>query len=91
MVPKSWVVVTHFSHLGTRWWQVRSLNGIAGEWIIVQKNVDEERKRRKHKAKQKKSQHGANPSSPALPPMEPEPHEYPTEMDGSPCMLYIHG
>ncbi|KAG8901770.1 hypothetical protein FRB99_005108 [Tulasnella sp. 403] len=75
---------------GTRWWQVRGLEGIPGEWIAVRKDIDAQRERRKASLERAKSQKNPNEDH-NRESNAPEPHEYSKEMEGTPCMLYIHG
>ncbi|KAG8955582.1 hypothetical protein FRC04_007573 [Tulasnella sp. 424] len=80
---------------GTRWWQVRGLDGIPGEWIVVRKDIAAQRKRHKTEKDQNSYFHrakstgffGANEQDEK----QQEPHEYTPEMEGTPCMLYVHG
>ncbi|KAG9001387.1 hypothetical protein FRB94_004799 [Tulasnella sp. JGI-2019a] len=88
---------------GVRWWQVRGLEGIPAEWIMVRKDIDARRRQRKaDKADLKRSKstrtirtqqrvEEAATTNHSHDDNEPEPHIYSTEMDGTPCMLYIHG
>ncbi|KAG8879774.1 hypothetical protein FRB98_005539 [Tulasnella sp. 332] len=90
---------------GVRWWQVRGLEGIPAEWIMVRKDIDARRRRRKaEKEELRRSKSARNirtiqkTAGPAVnnathrdDDNEPEPHVYSSEMDGTPCMLYIHG
>lgn len=78
---------------GTRWWQVRGLDGIPGEWIAVRKDIDAQRRRQQNGSlRRSKSQgHGLNHEhKDSENDKEQEPHEYSKEMEGTPCMLYIH-
>lgn len=86
---------------GVRWWQVRGLEGIPAEWIMVRKDIDARRRRRKaEKADLRRSKstrtirtqkaEEASAAQAHEDDNEPEPHIYSTEMDGTPCMLYIH-
>lgn len=80
---------------GTRWWQVRGLDGIPGEWIVVRKDIAAQRKR--HKAEKDPSSYLHRAKSTTLfganepDEKQQEPHEYTAEMEGTPCMLYVHG
>ncbi|KAG9045790.1 hypothetical protein FS837_005652 [Tulasnella sp. UAMH 9824] len=79
---------------GTRWWQVRGLEGVPGEWIAVRKDIAAQRKR--HKAEKERNSPLHRAKSTGLFNMneqdekQQEPHEYSAEMEGTPCMLYIH-
>lgn len=79
---------------GTRWWQVRGLDGIPGEWIVVRKDIAAQRKR--HKAEKDPSSYLHRAKSTTLfganepDEKQQEPHEYTAEMEGTPCMLYVH-
>ncbi|KAG8932784.1 hypothetical protein FRC02_000553 [Tulasnella sp. 418] len=79
---------------GARWWQVRSLEGVPGEWIAVRRDIDAQRRR--HKEAKRERQRAKGKSDGAKSPthsdiIDDEPHEYSAEMEGTPCMLYIHG
>ncbi|KAF9243236.1 Alpha/Beta hydrolase protein [Melanogaster broomeanus] len=80
---------------GTKWWQLRDITGIAGEWMMKRKDWQEAKKRRK--AFEKKNS-GSTPSPPlqesteGLPPSGSEPtNSYDEDMDELPCILYTHG
>lgn len=80
---------------GTRWWQVRGLEGVPGEWIVVRKDIAAQRKR--HKANKGQNSHLHRAKSTGFFGLneqddnKQEPHEYTAEMEGTPCMLYVHG
>ena len=80
---------------GTRWWQVRGLEGIPVEWIAVRKDIEAQKRRRKagapplsRSATQRNVSEAPEPSTVEGQP--PEPHEYSKDMEGTPCLLYVH-
>lgn len=80
---------------GTRWWQVRGLDGIPGEWIVVRKDIAAQRKRHKSEKDQNSYFHRAKSTgffgaANEQDEKQQEPHEYTPEMEGTPCMLYVH-
>ncbi|KAH8827893.1 hypothetical protein DL96DRAFT_1527725 [Flagelloscypha sp. PMI_526] len=86
---------------GTKWWQVRSLDGVDGEWITARKDWKEYKRRAKEKKKSeaetdpKQDSTGAdngNPLPEAGVASEPPPEGvYDREMDDMRCILYAHG
>jgi len=67
---------------GTKWWQVRGVQGVHGQWIAARKDWEEsKRKRKEYEAKHK-----------SRPPEEANvSHEYQPEMDQMRCLLFAHG
>ncbi|KAL4079158.1 hypothetical protein J3A83DRAFT_4086567 [Scleroderma citrinum] len=81
---------------GTKWWQVRGIPGIDGEWMTARKDWQEAKKR--HKASQwKKNASTASPplSSDSAAGVQPSASDmsnsYHQEMDEMRCILYAHG
>ncbi|KAH9944756.1 lipase/ esterase [Amylocystis lapponica] len=72
---------------GTKWWQVRGVQGIDAEWITARKDWEEAK--RKHKAQQREARKG-RAREPAAAPEEP-PATYEPEMDEMRCILFVHG
>ncbi|KIL68736.1 hypothetical protein M378DRAFT_70444 [Amanita muscaria Koide BX008] len=73
---------------GVKWWQVRSMDGIEGQWITSKKDWREAQKRHK-------MQH-SDQSSGSTPPMNEdgppdESQRYEEAMDEMRCILYAHG
>ncbi|KAG8984643.1 hypothetical protein FRB90_005185, partial [Tulasnella sp. 427] len=79
---------------GTRWWQVRGLEGIPAEWIVVRKDIAAQRKRNKTEKQKAPHLHRAKSTGwfglNEHEDKQQEPHEYTAEMEGTPCMLYVH-
>ncbi|KAI0090740.1 hypothetical protein BDY19DRAFT_1035200 [Irpex rosettiformis] len=82
---------------GTKWWQVRGLKGVDGEWMVAKKDWHEAEKRYKSQEKQRasfgKSGRKSN-SAPTIPVTDPEkdvPSSYDPDMDEMRCILYTHG
>ncbi|OJT01964.1 AB hydrolase superfamily protein C4A8.06c [Trametes pubescens] len=72
---------------GTKWWQVRGLKGVDGEWIVAKKDWQEAKRRQK--ARESTSDGG--PSLDASQPSQEMPATYQPEMDEMRCILYAHG
>ncbi|KAI0776295.1 alpha/beta-hydrolase [Trametes elegans] len=72
---------------GVKWWQVRGLKGVDGEWIVAKKDWQEVK--RKQKAREQ-STDGA-PSLDGGNPSQDSPATYQPEMDEMRCILYAHG
>ncbi|KAH7097493.1 alpha/beta-hydrolase [Auriculariales sp. MPI-PUGE-AT-0066] len=67
---------------GTKWWQVRGVEGVHGQWIAARKDWQEAKRKRKEYESKHKSK----------PPEEADiVHEYQPEMDQMRCMLFAHG
>ncbi|KAF8918226.1 hypothetical protein CPB85DRAFT_1283128 [Mucidula mucida] len=64
---------------GVKWWQVRGINGVEGEWITARKDWQEAKRRYKM---QKQSDRPAPKTEPA---------HYEEDMDDMRCILYLHG
>lgn len=68
---------------GTRWWQIRGLNGIDANWIAVKKDMES--------AKKESLRHvnaiGGNQRETG----DDKEAEYSSELDPMRCMYYIHG
>lgn len=82
---------------GTRWWQVRGLQGIDANWVVAKKDIEALRKaREKTTADSLNNSSGADKGVNGHEPAEPSRHageeaSYTTEMDSMPCMFYLHG
>jgi hypothetical protein len=72
--------------------QVRGLRGVDAQWIMVKKDWEEAKRRRKEQERQqaKTPKSPKSPPSPVLTESDPEP-EYTSDMDDMRCMLYMHG
>ncbi|KZV82439.1 alpha/beta-hydrolase [Exidia glandulosa HHB12029] len=69
---------------GTKWWQVRGVQGVDGQWIAARKDWQEAKRRRK--------EYEAKHKSPPPPDMDPNiTHEYTADMDQMRCLLFAHG
>jgi acetyl esterase/lipase len=66
---------------GTRWWQVRGIDGVDAQWLAAKKDLREARKR------YEKAKSTPVPGSEAV----EEPACYEKDMDAMPCILYLHG
>jgi len=74
---------------GTRWWQVRGVQGIDASWIVNGKDWKVANKRRKMSSHQKNGnvhEAGEDP----LDNTEGDP-QYSSELDPLRCMYYLHG
>ncbi|KAF8841752.1 alpha/beta-hydrolase [Paxillus ammoniavirescens] len=79
---------------GTKWWQVRGITGVTGEWVTTKKDWEEAKKRRKAFEKKKEGKAASPPlQRPAeVPPSSSEQSNvYDEDMDESRCILYAHG
>ncbi|KAH7928695.1 alpha/beta-hydrolase [Leucogyrophana mollusca] len=82
---------------GTKWWQVRGVRGIDGEWITAKKDWQDAKKR--WKAQEKRRESSFTNSPPTDPEEAPEDGPsssnstdvYDEEMDEMRCILYAHG
>ncbi|KAL1941449.1 hypothetical protein VTO73DRAFT_7266 [Trametes versicolor] len=72
---------------GTKWWQVRGVKGVDGEWIVAKKDWQEAKRRQK--ARESSSDGG--PSLDAGQSSQETPATYEPEMDEMRCILYAHG
>ena len=69
---------------GTKWWQMRGVQGVDCQWIAARKDWQE--------AKRKRKEYEANHKSPPPPDTDPQIiHEYTPEMDQMRCLLFAHG
>ncbi|KAK1220369.1 hypothetical protein PQX77_016860 [Marasmius sp. AFHP31] len=69
---------------GVKWWQVRSLNGVDGQWITAKKDWQEHKRRYKMQDK-------ATREKEAGPETAHESGIYEKDMDEMRCILYSHG
>ncbi|KIJ65967.1 hypothetical protein HYDPIDRAFT_181064 [Hydnomerulius pinastri MD-312] len=80
---------------GTKWWQVRGIAGIDGEWVTAKKDWQEAKKRRKASEKKKAGPNASPPtmdSAEGLPPSSSGASSvYDEDMDELRCILYAHG
>ncbi|KAF9031230.1 alpha/beta-hydrolase [Hymenopellis radicata] len=65
---------------GVKWWQVRGIDGVKGEWITARKDWQEAKRR------YKMQKQGDSPA-----PKVTEPAHYEEDMDDMRCILYLHG
>ncbi|KAF8549961.1 alpha/beta-hydrolase [Imleria badia] len=75
---------------GTKWWQVRGVAGIAGEWVTARKDWEEAKKR----CKKKKADSSGSSRDPAdaMPSSVSEPSSmYDEDVADLRCILYAHG
>ncbi|KAG8806396.1 hypothetical protein FRC17_005038, partial [Serendipita sp. 399] len=79
---------------GTKWWQVRGIKGIDCQWIALEKDWQEAKRRRKEQEAARFNTAPLKGKAPAQGPSpdqnDPEP-EYTPDMDEMRCMLYFHG
>jgi hypothetical protein len=68
---------------GIKWWQVRGLPGVDGQWIVAKKDWREAKKKEKNPT-QKQSQSTTDSS-------EEEEGIYNKDMDAMRCILFLHG
>ncbi|KJA28859.1 hypothetical protein HYPSUDRAFT_33255 [Hypholoma sublateritium FD-334 SS-4] len=75
---------------GVKWWQVRGINGVDGQWITAKKDYQEAKKRYKEQTKA-----GPADGSGPLPTKEDVKNStdgtYNEDMDAMRCILYLHG
>ncbi|KAI0692106.1 Alpha/Beta hydrolase protein [Cytidiella melzeri] len=81
---------------GTKWWQVRGLKGVDGEWIVTKKDWQEAKKRYKAQEQQRSSPGRKDRKSGATSTNSPSSEEdatpsYQPDMDEMRCILYAHG
>lgn len=84
---------------GTRWWQVRGLQGIDANWVAAKKDIEAIRKLRRQGSRSASSDSnnttpGAASSQKGKEKATGEGNDeasYATEMDSMPCMYYFHG
>ena len=86
---------------GTRWWQVRGLQGIDANWVAAKKDIEALRKLRRQGSRfasgdsdSDKIAQGAGSSQKGKGKEnsdDAEEKSYATEMDSMPCMYYFHG
>ena len=84
---------------GTRWWQVRGLQGIDANWVAAKKDIEALRKLRRQgspfaSGDSEKIARGAGSSQKGKENENSDGTEerpYATEMDSMPCMYYLHG
>ncbi|TFK44941.1 hypothetical protein BDQ12DRAFT_641990 [Crucibulum laeve] len=74
---------------GVKWWQVRGIKGVDGQWITAKKDWREAKRRYKMQQQQK----GTNSTRPseATKEKEVDPGCYEKDMDEMRCILYLHG
>ncbi|KZP28521.1 alpha/beta-hydrolase [Athelia psychrophila] len=78
---------------GTKWWQVRGLDGIDAQWVVAKKDWKEAKKKYEEQDKQNdKSPESSTRDSPNVSEdNDPESGDYQKEMDEMRCILYCHG
>ncbi|KAF7968620.1 hypothetical protein HWV62_30015 [Athelia sp. TMB] len=79
---------------GTKWWQVRGLDGIDAQWVVAKKDWREAKKKHEEQEKQKegKSPRPSNgDSSGVSDDNDPDSGAYQQDMDEMRCILYCHG
>ena len=69
---------------GTRWWQVRGLNGMDANWIAVKKDLESAKKER---LRHQSTMGDSNPRTTS----DDNDGEYSSKLDPMRCMYYIHG
>ncbi|KAF5321266.1 hypothetical protein D9619_001666 [Psilocybe cf. subviscida] len=75
---------------GVKWWQVRGINGVDGQWMTAKKDWQEEKKRHKSRQEREKNSMGSPPGSATGSQFKDEP-VYDKDMDAMRCILYLHG
>jgi hypothetical protein len=68
---------------GTRWWQVRGLNGVDASWIVTKKDLESAKKERLRR----ETAVSANPT----PPGNDKGGEYSSDLDSMRCLYHLHG
>ncbi|KAF8119416.1 hypothetical protein EV363DRAFT_1441476 [Boletus edulis] len=78
---------------GTKWWQVRGVTGIAGEWVTAKKDWEGAKKRRKAFQKMKTGNSGSSQdAADAMPSSTSEPSNIDDkDADDFRCILWAHG
>ncbi|KAF9646179.1 alpha/beta-hydrolase [Thelephora ganbajun] len=79
---------------GTKWWQIRGINGVDGEWIVARKDWQEAKKRAKSMERREKERgtSAQRSTTPDSAPMEDTSDPgYTPDMDEQRCILYLHG
>ncbi|KIK95764.1 hypothetical protein PAXRUDRAFT_826684 [Paxillus rubicundulus Ve08.2h10] len=80
---------------GTKWWQVRGITGVTGEWVTTKKVWEEAKKRRKAFEKKKEGRAASPPLQKPAEGFSPSSSEqsnvYDEDMDELRCILYAHG
>lgn len=71
---------------GVKWWQVRGVNGVDGQWIVAKKDWREAKQRDKQRAELH-----IPPSKPSTTSSTDEDSTYNKEMDAMRCILFLHG
>jgi hypothetical protein len=75
---------------GTRWWQVRGLEGIDANWIAEKRDIDAMKKARGRSSGGASGHRGDLPHDPKRKENAGKPSK-PFEMDDMLCMYYLHG
>ncbi|KAF9486039.1 alpha/beta-hydrolase [Pholiota conissans] len=78
---------------GVKWWQVRGINGVDGQWITARKDYQEAKRRHKMKHAQDKQSADKGPDPPLMTedPSSTTGGAYEKDMDAMRCILYLHG
>ncbi|KAJ3513986.1 hypothetical protein NLJ89_g2641 [Agrocybe chaxingu] len=81
---------------GTKWWQVRGINGVDAQWITAKKDWQEAKRRHKMQKERKKDGLPVPPVPPssAVPSADAPTQDegvYNKDMDAMRCILYLHG
>ncbi|KAJ7072701.1 hypothetical protein C8F01DRAFT_1104996 [Mycena amicta] len=71
---------------GCKWWQVRSVRGIDGQWVTAKKDWQEAKRRYKQQNQQKPPSPSPSPA-----PADSDSAPYEKHMDAMRCILYSHG
>ncbi|KAF8963661.1 hypothetical protein BDZ97DRAFT_1939461 [Flammula alnicola] len=75
---------------GVKWWQVRGVNGVDGQWITARKDWQEAKRR--HKIRREREQKGlSNPPLSSEDMQNSKEGVYEKDMDAMRCILYLHG
>ncbi|KAL0955799.1 hypothetical protein HGRIS_002008 [Hohenbuehelia grisea] len=75
---------------GVKWWQVRGINGVDGQWIAAKKDWREAKRRHKM---QEKMKHAEPPHASGNAPLSQDQENgvYEEDLDEMRCILYSHG
>ncbi|KAJ2918541.1 hypothetical protein MD484_g1828, partial [Candolleomyces efflorescens] len=73
---------------GVKWWQVRGVNGVDGQWIVARKDWKEAQRRHK---RCDRPQSPSREDGSATPPTVEEEATYNKDMDAMRCILFLHG
>ncbi|KAF5326623.1 hypothetical protein D9611_000275 [Ephemerocybe angulata] len=73
---------------GIKWWQVRGVNGVDGQWIVAKKDWKEAKRRDKQRRESQPPQERKESTSTSG---EEDNETYNKDMDAMRCILFLHG